>query len=351
VERYPSSQTGTSCETSNCAPYAGSKQRSDTAPPKSASVNAPRAIARSKRFAAKVIPIIREVQRAGAETLREIAEALNARGVSTPKGGKWYAGPAASSLERRREMQSLVLYNYTMSICSMKTRLAMNEFGLEFEDRQVDIGFALENFEPGYVRLNRKALVPTLVADGDVTTNSAEIVLKLAQLSGHGLPKVEAARKTAPDWYWTGDNVNFQVITYGRKGVPRGDELLVARKERAALYSTLYPELRDTYLEAHNRIVRHAESAVDVSGLAQADQELRATLTELDQQLDGKHFIAGDEYSVADVMWTVILARVEMLSLAELITERPNLLSYYESLKRRPSFEAARVMPNWKGGI
>lgn len=132
-------------------------------------------------------------------------------------------------------MQSLVLYNYTMSICSMKTRLAMNEFGLEFEDRQVDIGFALENFEPGYVRLNRKAVVPTLVADGDVTTNSTEIVLKLAHLSGHGLPKDEAARKTALDWYWTGDNVNFQVITYGRKGVPRGDELLVARKERAAV--------------------------------------------------------------------------------------------------------------------
>jgi hypothetical protein len=36
---------------------------------------------------------------------------------------------------------------------------------------------------------------------------------------------------------------------------------------------------------------------------------------------------------------------------AELITERPNLLSYYESLKRRPTFEAARVMPDWKGGI
>jgi hypothetical protein len=32
-------------------------------------------------------------------------------------------------------------------------------------------------------------------------------------------------------------------------------------------------------------------------------------------------------------MWTVILARVEMLSLVELITERPNLLSYYESLR------------------
>ena len=47
---------------------------------------------------------------------------------------------------RARQLQawkgkSLVLYNYTISICSMKTRLAMNEFGLEFEDRQVDIGF------------------------------------------------------------------------------------------------------------------------------------------------------------------------------------------------------------------
>ena len=39
--------------------------------------------------APNVLPIIREVQRAGAKTLRAIAEALNARGVPTARGGRW----------------------------------------------------------------------------------------------------------------------------------------------------------------------------------------------------------------------------------------------------------------------
>src|SRR5262245_32450683 len=43
--------------------------------------------ASAERHAANVLPIIREAQRAGARTLREIAAALNARGVSTARGG------------------------------------------------------------------------------------------------------------------------------------------------------------------------------------------------------------------------------------------------------------------------
>jgi hypothetical protein len=43
------------------------------------------------RYAANVLPIIREAQKAGANTLRQIAEALNARGIPTARGGQWYA--------------------------------------------------------------------------------------------------------------------------------------------------------------------------------------------------------------------------------------------------------------------
>ena len=52
------------------------------------------------RFAANVLPIIREAQRAGAKTLREIASALNARGVATARGGQWHANSVANILER-----------------------------------------------------------------------------------------------------------------------------------------------------------------------------------------------------------------------------------------------------------
>lgn len=54
----------------------------------------------ANRYAANVLPIIREAQKAGARTLREIAEALNARGIATARGGQWHAQSVANILER-----------------------------------------------------------------------------------------------------------------------------------------------------------------------------------------------------------------------------------------------------------
>lgn len=56
--------------------------------------------AAADRQAASVVPIIREVMRAGATTLREIADALNARGVLTSRGGMRYATSVKNVLAR-----------------------------------------------------------------------------------------------------------------------------------------------------------------------------------------------------------------------------------------------------------
>lgn len=55
---------------------------------------------RADQHAANVIPIIRQIQRAGATTLREIADALNARGIGTARGGKWHAMTVRNVLGR-----------------------------------------------------------------------------------------------------------------------------------------------------------------------------------------------------------------------------------------------------------
>jgi DNA invertase Pin-like site-specific DNA recombinase len=52
------------------------------------------------RHAANVLPIIRELQRTGAKSLHQIADALNARGISTPRGGHWYAKSVSNLLAR-----------------------------------------------------------------------------------------------------------------------------------------------------------------------------------------------------------------------------------------------------------
>jgi DNA invertase Pin-like site-specific DNA recombinase len=63
-----------------------------------------RAVASNKAladaYAANVLPVIREIRRAGATSLHQIAEALNARGITTPRGGKWYAKSVSNVLAR-----------------------------------------------------------------------------------------------------------------------------------------------------------------------------------------------------------------------------------------------------------
>lgn len=53
------------------------------------------------QHAANVMPIIREAQRAGATSLRAVAEALNARGIATARGGRWHAMSVKNVLDRQ----------------------------------------------------------------------------------------------------------------------------------------------------------------------------------------------------------------------------------------------------------
>jgi DNA invertase Pin-like site-specific DNA recombinase len=51
-------------------------------------------------FAANVLPIVRSIEAAGVTSLRGLADALNARGVQTPRGGAWHARSVARLIER-----------------------------------------------------------------------------------------------------------------------------------------------------------------------------------------------------------------------------------------------------------
>jgi len=51
-------------------------------------------------FAANVLPIVRQIQAAGATTHRAIAAALNARGIRTARGGAWHDSTVRNLLAR-----------------------------------------------------------------------------------------------------------------------------------------------------------------------------------------------------------------------------------------------------------
>jgi DNA invertase Pin-like site-specific DNA recombinase len=56
--------------------------------------------AEADRFAANVLPVINQVRKTGATTLQAIADALNARGVATARGGTWSPSNVRNVLAR-----------------------------------------------------------------------------------------------------------------------------------------------------------------------------------------------------------------------------------------------------------
>jgi hypothetical protein len=54
----------------------------------------------SDRYAENTLPIVRQIQASGAKSLREIARALQARGIPTARGGQWTPVQVSNLLKR-----------------------------------------------------------------------------------------------------------------------------------------------------------------------------------------------------------------------------------------------------------
>ena len=68
----------------------------------------------------------------------------------------------------------LTLYHGRTSVCSIKARLALAEKGVAFESRLMTLRG--DQFDPGYMKLNPNAVVPTLVHDGRVVIESTVVM-------------------------------------------------------------------------------------------------------------------------------------------------------------------------------
>jgi hypothetical protein len=71
-------------------------------------------------------------------------------------------------------IDKLELYHHGSSVCAAKVRFYLAEKDLPWEGHYIDI-LKGEQFTPDYIKLNPKAVVPTLIHDGTVIRDSTNI--------------------------------------------------------------------------------------------------------------------------------------------------------------------------------
>ena len=81
----------------------------------------------------------------------------------------------------------LKLYHAKWSLCSQMVRVALHEKGLSYESKLIKLCDQYpdaENLSSEYLNINPKGIVPSLVIDGEIVTESTNIIKKLNLLYG-----------------------------------------------------------------------------------------------------------------------------------------------------------------------
>lgn len=230
----------------------------------------------------------------------------------------------------------LTLYHNDFSTCAQKVRVVLAEKGLEWEGRHLDLA-AGDQHKPEYVELNPNKVVPTLVHDGQVLIESSLIADYLDGVftAGSLSPSNPYGRYRMHLWVRRVDDHLHMATGLLMAGIGMRPMLLRrSPEEREAIYAAY-----------ENREVAERRRSVIEDGLESPwlDGALRdcvATLDAMERQLGDSPWLAGADFSLADIGLAVNVQRYDDLHLSPLLDRdaRPQVADWLERVRGRPSW-------------
>lgn len=231
------------------------------------------------------------------------------------------------------------LHYFPASHWSRIVALVLAEKGLAFERRFVDIR-KNATFEPDYIRLNPRGVVPTLVHDGRVVTNGPTIAAYLDELAP---PRV--CRPETAEWDRRLEELPLMLFSYsvwilGQRG-ERSATILDDKVARAARYAERYPDLRAAYERKRDFFAAFRDAVYDDAHVAEEERRWTETLDAMGALAEVNGTIHEGGWSLSDAIATSVLYRfADLGKLDYWVNQDHPLMRYYDRLRARPSFAA-----------
>lgn len=247
-------------------------------------------------------------------------------------------------------MKSPVLYHDTLSYPSQIVRLAMAEKGVRASRRRIDEARA-GHLRPRLLKLNARGALPVLDHNGIVLDDVITICLYINNnFPGPMLvPNDGTAREEMETWIRLSQQFpdgEYFISPIANKRGRRARSRLVHQKKAVKHLRSKFPAFEETYTEFAGLAQKRLTRSTNKKFIERTRDRLDEMLDVLDQGLKNKTWLAGDDYSMADVMWTVLLARLDYCGQSHLWAggKRVNVGVYYERVRKRPSFAKAHVV-------
>ena len=248
----------------------------------------------------------------------------------------------AADIRTREVLQwkGVHLFHFQGSSCSQKTRIFLSLRDIPWESHYIHLG-RKEQWQPWYLGINPRGLVPALVLDGEVHIESNDIIALLdRRFPGRRLIP-EGMEDRIGQLLQNEDDLHLDIRTLNfRFTQPRG---LVART----------PEDVRNLREGGSGTVRGAsdpekdhqaafwENVIE-NGLT--DEAVRASLgrfrtalDELEEWLEDSPFLLGDDLTILDIAWFIYVMKLLWCGYP-LERLHPRVAAWYAPLLARPEF-------------
>jgi glutathione S-transferase len=230
----------------------------------------------------------------------------------------------------------LTLFHNDMSVCSAKVRVALAEKSVQWEAKHLDLR-AGEAQAADYVKLNRNAVVPTLVVDGVPLIESTLI----CEYVDDAYPQPSLKPASAIDRHrmrdWTkqlDDTLHPAVGTLSFCIAFRHQWMARTADDRARWIASIpQPERRE-------RSRANMEKGLDSPYFKPALARWLKFFEDAERTLDERSWLAGDQFSLAEVGYAPYLTRLTHLGFGPIFARHPRVAEWAARVAARPSVQA-----------
>ncbi len=229
------------------------------------------------------------------------------------------------------------LYHNDMSVCAQKVRFALGEKQLEWKSHHLNLR-AGDQQKSDYLKLNPNAVVPTLVDSGRVIIESTVINEYIDDAYPEPCLRPADVGERARMRLWTkqldeGVHVATRVIS----------NAIAFRHQKLALGAEALKMLHDKIPDPKKReeswenITKGIESRFFVDAWGR----FHRLLADMEACLTEESWLAGKEFSLADIGYAPYIRRLQDLQLQFLWDKRPHVPGWFERVAKRPGYQQA----------
>ena len=244
----------------------------------------------------------------------------------------------------------LKLYHARWSLCSQMVRVAMEEKGLSYESNLIKLCDQYpegENLSPEYLAINPKGIVPSLDLDGEIVTESTNIIKRLNSLSGENDMDLWPADVDQEKLnFWVEDTTLTDGVPLGKTlgtAIPPFSLILInfMVKKYLSIFQAVKVFWKHPLRERGRFFLVMKFFNIQKPVATRCYKVLAKSLIEIERNLEnsGPYFLG--KFSHIDINLMCCFHRLTDVKLDKIleIEELPNIKKYWELLKSRESYK------------